>query len=414
MKMDEMMVIDPQDAGVSGDMFLGALIDLGISQDKVRKALSELPSLLKNCKSVELLVNETQKHGIRGVRAEVKVEESYGHRTGAELRDAVREYLRTSDLSGRAKSYASNCLSTILEAEARLHSTTVDDVQLHEVGSADTLADILGVATALDDMGLFENMEAYSLPVNVGRGRVKTSHGILNIPIPVTLEILRLKDFAFKGGVVGGELATPTGVSLLVNLAKQLDVHPLIHPTKVGYGAGSMDIETVPNLLKVVVGHFPTKPLAKEEIYMIETNVDDVSGEIIGHLVERLFEEGAKDVYTIPAIGKGSRPTMIVNAMADSHHVEKITDTLFKETGSLGVRVSRRERFTLEREMSSVNVDVAGKTFKIGLKVARDWTGRIIQIKPEFKDAKKASAETGIPLREVLEAAKKAGERLIA
>jgi len=405
---EKIVVIDPQTAGIAGDMFLGALVDLGADKKIIEENLSKIPNYIKNCRSLDLEVKEVVRQGLRGTKVTVKVKENYNHRKGRELKEAVEKFLIESNLSNRAKNFVQESFLTLLRAEAKLHSSTVEEVHLHETGSADTLADIIGVATALESLGFFkENIEVCSLPVCVGKGKVKTSHGNLSVPTPATLEILVTKNFPFEGTNVEEELSTPTGVSLLTNIAKPVEIYPLMHGLKVGYGAGQKDFSFTPNLLRITVG-VPSTDFQLEEIYIVETNVDDVTGEVIGYLVEKLNREGVKDVYVVPSVGKKSRPVLTVRVMVEKEEVKNIAALVFNETGSLGVRIYPCKRFILQREIVPVEVEFKNKIFKVNVKIAKDKTGKIVQIKPEFEDLKKIAEETGIPLRKV---AKKTEEK---
>lgn len=403
-------VIDPQLAGVSGDMLLGALIDLGASPEKIQEAFRRLSAVIPGCEDLELKVSQVLRHGIRGVRADIQVKERFDSRTGRELKEALQSYLAASTLSDEAKAYALRTLSTLLKGETYLHATSEEQLILGEMASADTLADIVGVTTALEDLGLLET-QVYSLPVVVGSGKVKTSHGILTQPPPIVLEILREKNFPFETGRSGEERSTPTGVALLVNLAEPAAALPLTQPYKVGHGAGARDPEAVPNLLRVYLGRRWESPFAQEEVYLLETNLDDVSGETLGYLGERLMEEGARDFYIIPCTGKKGRPVHLLGVLAGRENLDRLADLVFRETGTLGIRVQPVRRFTLSRRTRLVEVEVAGKKFTAHVKIAQDREGKTVQVKPEFEDVRRISLETRQPLREVRETAKKEGKK---
>jgi len=398
-------------AGVSGDMLLGALVDLGASPEKITVAFTTLSEHIPHCKSLALNVKETSRHGLRGIQASVLVDERLQHRTGGELMDALERYLQVSQLSHRARDLATNSLESLLKAEAFLHSSTVEGVHLHEAGSADTLADIVGAAVALEDLG-FGGLDVYTLPVNVGNGMVKSHHGTMAVPPPATMEILREKSLPFDGGITGGELATPTGVSILANLAKPIETYPAMKISKIGYGAGSKELDTLPNLLRLSLGQRSGLPFTQEELYVLETNIDDISSEVIGYLIGSLLKVGAKDAYVTPTTGKKSRPSFKVTALAARDCVEQLINIFFKETGTLGVRTYRCDRFVLQRQLHPVKVEVAGKAFEMKVKVAKDISGRVLSIKPEFEDVKKIASETGVPLREIIEKVKKRAKEL--
>ena len=405
----KIMVIDPQQAGISGDMFLGALLGLGADKKIVGETIAKLSNYVDTCKSLELAVEETVKHGIRGVKATIKAEEKHTHRTGGELKSIAEKFLDESSLSKKAKNFVLESLLTLLKAEAKIHGSQINKLRLHETGSIDTLADLVGVAAALENLKVFkENMEVFSLPVCVGGGKTITSHGVLAVPAPATLEILTSKRFPFFGVKIGEELATPTGVALLTSLAKPVESYPLTYGGKVGYGAGKKDLEAIPNLLRVILGEKREDTVSfGEEIYVVETNVDDVDGETVGYLIEKLIESGVKDAYVIPAVGKKSRVVLNVKALTSMENMEKTINLIFSETGTLGVRVYPCKRFTLEREIFTAKVKIDDKTFEVRVKKAKDKTGKVFQAKPEYEDLKRIASETGKPLRKVREEVRK-------
>ena len=410
----QIMVVDAQTAGVSGDMFIGALLDLGAGADRIIEAVKPLKDFLRGCKSLEVEVRDTTRRGFHAKKVEVRTEEETTGRTGAELIEAAKNSIENLNISEKAKQFILNCLSTLLAAEARVHGGTAEKTHLHEMGSVDTLVDIIGSAVALEDLNLFTGAKVYCTPIAVGGGLLRFSHGTVSSPAPATLEILRSAGLPMVGGPVEVELATPTGVSLLTNLAHELvRFYPLMKPTAVGYGAGSKDFPEVPNVLRITLGEPSTQGLLSDEIYVLETNLDDATGEVIGHAVDRLLDEGAKDVSIIPAFGKKNRPVQIVKVIADKTSMEHLSRILVEETGTLGVRIYPCERRILVRESIPVEVVIDDVKELINVKVARDNGGEIIQIKPEYDDVKKVADRTAKPLREIVELVRKrAGEVL--
>jgi len=292
--------------------------------------------------------------------------------------------------------------------------SSIHDVRLHELGSADTLADIIGAATALDDLDIFSNTAVFSTPVAVGGGVFPASHGAYSSPAPATLEILRTSGFLTIGGPVESELATPTGVSLLTSLTPECTrFYPSIKPVYVGYGAGSRELGDIPNVLRVVLGEPFDSGLMNDDVVVIETNLDDVTGEIIGYSINRLLQEGARDAVSIPTLNKKSRPGHLIQVIADRTDVERLCAILIEETGSLGVRTYTCGRRLLLRESIPVEIMVDDKNAVVNVKVARSTNGQIIRIKPEYEDVKRLAELTGIPLRDIEDlVVRKAGEIL--
>jgi uncharacterized protein (TIGR00299 family) protein len=274
---------------------------------------------------------------------------------------------------------------------------------LHEVGLIDTPAEIIGVAVAVENLGLF-NAKVYATPASVGGGLFKFSHGTVSSPAPATLEIFRAKNFPIQGGPVESELATPTGAAILVNLANEVGrFYPEMTPQKIGYGAGNKDFEEMPNVLRLTVGEPLENWLCKDEIAILETNLDDVTGEVIGNSVDKLLREGAKDVSIIPMFTKKNRPGQILKILADRKDVKRLSRVVIEETGTLGVRVYQCERHVINREVIAVDVHVGGTKEQVKVKVAKDTNGKVIRVKPEYDDVKRLSDKTGKPLREVNE-----------
>ncbi len=321
---------------------------------------------------------------------------------GSELVDIVEKAADTLELSEKAKQFASKVIRTLVGAEADLHKTSFDEAHLHEVALVDTAAEILGVAVALDDLGLFE-AKIYSTPVAVGGGTFKFSHGTVSSPAPATLAILQSKNFPFQGGPIEAELATPTGVSILVNLVDEVcRFYPRMAPLKVGYGAGTKEFVEMPAVLRVTMGKSLDSGLGKDEIAVLETNIDDVTGEVLGYTLDRLLNEGAKDVSIIPMFTKKNRPGHIVKVIAEQKDVQHLSQVLIEETGTLGVRVYFCERHIIDRELYNVDLSILGNKESVRVKVAKNLNGEIIQIKPEYDDLKKLAEKTKKPSKRII------------
>jgi len=408
------LVIDAQTAGISGDMIVGALLDLGANATKVIEAMSIPKHCLSGCKDIEIAVEDTVRRGTRAKRIDVKVEEEVPQRTAAELLEAASKCLQELQISEKAKRFALDSINTLVSAEAIAHGQSIQEVKLHETASADTLADVIGTAAALDDLGLFTDTTIYSTPVAVGGGLLQFSHGIVSSPAPATLEILRSRGFLTVGGPVEAELATPTGVSLLTNLAlESVRFYPPMKPTKVGYGAGTKEFMEMPNILRITLGEPCDFGLSSEEVYVIETNLDDASGELIGYAMDKLLQEGARDVSAIPTLAKKGRPGHLIKIIVDSSSLERVCRILIEETGTLGVRIYACQRRILDRESLPVEVTVEDVREVVNVKVAKSTQGQIIQIKPEYDDIKRLADRMGKPLREIEELVKgKAAEIL--
>lgn len=398
------LVIDCQLAGISGDMIVGALLDLGVDAAKFIETMESACDYLEGCKSLEIMVNEVERRGFRAKKLHVKAEEHATHRTGAELRDAVVNCTEGISLSKEAKELALNSIDTLINAEAKIHGQSLDEVHLHEAGSVDTVVDIVGTAIALEDLDLLKNTKIYSMPVAVGGGLFKFSHGTVPSPAPATIEILKARGFPMVGGPIDFELATPTGVSILVNLADQAaKYYPPLEPRAIGYGAGTKDFKEIPNVLRVALGEPLSYGLLSDEIYVLETNLDDATGEVIGYVMEKLLQEGARDVSVIPMSTKKNRPGQILKIIADKEDVERLSLTLMEETGTLGVRVYPCMRHILARKTVSIEVEIGGVKEPINVKVSMNSEGKVIQIKPEYEDVKRLADKTHESLRRIMD-----------
>jgi hypothetical protein len=406
-------VIDCQGSGISGDMILAALIDMGADPEKINQSIQHLETSLIGCKSVELVVRDVTRKGFRAKKVDVKTEEDVAYRTGRQLKDALADSLDALRLPIECARLAASALDTLIDAEAKLHGQSPEEVHLHEAGSVDTLAEMVGVAIAFENLGLLKDTIFYSTPVAVGGGRFTFSHGEVSTPAPATLEILRKRNFAMVGGPVDSELATPTGVSLLTNLAHVTSTYyPAMKPTMIGYGAGASDYVEAPNLLRIVVGK-QFDEFASDVIHVLETNLDDVSGEVIGYAFERLLEEGAKDVSIIPMFTKKNRPSQILRVVSDIKDVDNLVRVLVEETGTLGVRDYSCGRHILLREIASIDLRIDDSSEPVRVKIARDRDGKIVQVKPEYSDIERLARRTGKPFRILNEmAARKARSEL--
>jgi pyridinium-3,5-bisthiocarboxylic acid mononucleotide nickel chelatase len=400
MDSKKILFIDCQASGVAGDMILGALIDLGASIDRITSAIKALENPKYGYEKIKIEINQVMRGEFKTTQIDVTSESAH-KRYGNELIDIVEKAAENLALSAKAKQFASNAIHTLVGAEADLHKTSFNDAHLHEVALVDTAAEILGVAIALEDLGLFE-AKIYSTPVAVGGGTFKFSHGTVSSPAPATLAILQSKNFPLQGGPIETELATPTGVSILVNLVDEVNrFSPPMAPLKVGYGAGTKEFSGMPAVLRFTLGISLDNTLLKDEIAVLETNVDDVSGEILGYVVDKLLMEGAKDVSIIPMFTKKNRPGQIVKVIADQKDVPNLSRVLIDETGTLGVRVYYCERHIIARELYSIDLSIGEVKETIKVKVSKDSNGKIIRAKPEFEDLKRIAEKTKKPLREI-------------
>jgi hypothetical protein len=401
-RFSKILVIDAQVAGVAGDMFLGALLDLGANEKKVYLAIKSLECEEFGYKNISVDIQKVMRKGFCATKIDVTAE-GRNRKDGSELIHIVEQASKNLKLSAKAKQYASKVIHTLVETEAKLHGHHLSDSHLHEVGLVDTAAEIIGSAVALEDLDLFES-RIVATPVAVGGGPFQFSHGTVSAPSPAALAILQSHNFPFRGGPVESELATPTGASIIVNLASGVSrFYPEMAPLKVGYGAGGKDFPEIANLLRITIGETVNDGLFEDQIAVIETNVDDVPGEIVGYSLERLLAAGAKDVSIIPMFTKKNRPGQIIKVIADQKDAQRLSRILISETGTLGVRVYFCQRHIMNREAHSVEVLINGVKELIKVKISKNANGRVVRIKPEFDDLRRLAKKTHKPLRELSE-----------
>jgi len=364
------LIIDPQVAGISGDMLLSALINIGASKSKVIDGIHTSENYLSGSKIRKIDFDKIVNHGIEATQLLLDIKENTHERKGTDIQECV---LLTSDkigLSEQAKVFAKESIRSLIKAESKIHGEPMESVHFHEASSIDTVVDIIGTAVALDDLSFFSG-EIITMPVAVGGGTLTFSHGTVSNPASAILEIFRNSDIIISGGQVKEELTTPTGASLLVNLADSCtEFYPAIKIKSIGYGAGKKNFEGFPNVLKIVKAD-KTEQFQHDTVQILETNLDDVSGEILGHMIDKIIANGAKDVTVSPAMTKKGRPTNLVSIICDSSSVNTVLDTLISETGTLGVRVRSSSRFVVPRTTISVPVIIQGKSFTVRCKMVK-------------------------------------------
>ncbi len=411
-EFSKIIVIDCQVAGVAGDMILGALLDLGADAGKVTSAIKSLENADYGYSNVVVDIQKVMRKGFKATKVDVTAQ-GKNRKDGKQLIKIVEQTAENLKLSTKAKQYASRVIHSLVEAEANLHGNHLHDAHLHEVGLVDTAAEIIGSAVAMEDLGFFD-AKIVATPVSVGGGLFEFSHGTVSSPAPAALAIFQSKNFPMKGGPVESELATPTGASLIVNLASEVSkFYPEMAPLKVGYGAGSKEFPQIANVLRITMGRTLENTACKDQIAVLETNIDDMSGEIIGYTIDKLLSEGAKDVCIIPMHTKKNRPGQIIKVIVDQKDAQHLADVLIAETGTLGVRVYYCERHIVSREVFSIDLKIENVKESVRIKVSKNSLGETIHVKPEFEDLKHLAEITGKPLRELSEQATvKAREKL--
>lgn len=402
------IVIDPQIAGISGDMLLCSLVDLGADKNKIIDGIKKSEKFFSNSSIKKIDFQKIQKHGVESVQLILEIDEDVHERKGSEIKKAIVDASQEIGLSEKTKTFAESCIDTLISSESKIHGIPENSVHFHEASSIDTLVDIIGIAIALEDLGLFDE-KIICLPVSVGGGDVSFSHGIMSNPASAILEIFKNSNLVIKGNTANEELTTPTGACILVNLTNNvMEYYPSMKIDSIGYGAGQKDFETFSNVLKIVRGS--ENDFDIDSVKILETNVDDVSGEILGNLIEKIMKKGAKDVSIYYGITKKGRPTNLVSVICNDENVEKIVDTLVLETGTLGIRISESNRFTVPRTNHNVSITLNGNSFQVNYKKS-SFKGKT-DFKIEFDDLKNISNSIDKSIKETESLLRKEIEKL--
>jgi uncharacterized protein (TIGR00299 family) protein len=394
-------IIDASLSGVSGDKYLGALLDLGGKTDQLKHVAEIISDVLPGTHKIDVQVSTVERGELSAKLVIVKSDENQKERSGSVIRTGIEKASSKLGLSQWGKMFAIGTIDTLLEAESTVHGHTGHEVILHELGSADTLVDILGTAYLIEQLKL-TGINWWSNPIAAGSGTTRFSNREYPVPPPAVAEILRRYNYPMNIGPVQGELSTPTGVAITVNLAppKSID-HLSIRPEKIGYGAGEKELVDVPNVLRLITGQSLELTHSHDQMVVLETNLDDVTGEIIGRTVERLMASGARDVTVTPVFMKKNRPGHVLSVIASKEDAENLADVLIQETGTFGVRELPVTRHISARASSSIKVEINGKTHEIRVKLSRKSTGKIVGGKLEYEDLRRISNETGLGVREI-------------
>jgi uncharacterized protein (TIGR00299 family) protein len=375
-------------SGISGDMTVGALLDLGFPFAELERHVAALP--LSGCE----LVLEHREHGpIRAAKFDVRTSGTQPERTFATIRTILEE----TPLPPRARELALAAFRELAAAEGRVHGVAPDHVHFHEVGGVDAIVDILGAALGVDALGITSLAVG---PLPLGSGIVDTRHGRIPVPAPATVELLR--GFAVRPGDGEGEMVTPTGAAILRGFGAISGAPGALRVVRVGYGSGTRRLADRPNVLRVLLGEAESAAPCADEMLVIETNIDDMSPELYEHATARLFTAGAVDVTLVPVHMKKGRPGVLLQILAPRARRDDLAAVLFAETTTIGVRFHAVERLTLAREV----VDVETRYGTIVVKVATGPGARTVA--PEYESCRAAAERHGVPLRLVYDAARRA------
>lgn len=375
-------------SGVSGDMTLGALISCGVQPDVLISELSKL-----KLSGWTLQMKSVQKCGIGAMSVTVELAEPPGH--GRHLPE-IEGIISQSALSERVKSQSLHVFRRLAEAEANVHQTTPDKIHFHEVGAVDAIVDIVGSCIALEALGVDE---VRSSPLPMGHGFIECAHGVIPLPAPAVLELV--KGFPVTYQDVEGELVTPTGAALITTLARAIVGYEGFSILQTGYGAGKRDFPDRPNLLRVMIGEISeVKSIPTDKIALLETNIDDLSPQFYSPLMERLFESGALDVFLTPIQMKKNRPGVLLKVICPPALEESCARIIFEESSAIGIRRALSSRFCLERETRIVSTPWGDVRVKVAYQGEET-----LNVMPEFDDVRRIAKENEIPLKRVHETA---------
>jgi uncharacterized protein (TIGR00299 family) protein len=384
-------------SGISGDMFLAALMDAGLAPKRLLDELKKIPLGFYEFKRTVAM-----RRGIAGSRIEIR---DPGQHQARHL-SHIEKLIGDSTLGDPVKERSLKIFRRLGEAEARLHNQPIEKVHFHEVGALDTILDVVGACAGLE---LLEISELVCSPLNVGGGHVEAAHGSLPVPAPATAELL--KDIPIYSSGVEGELVTPTGAAIVTTLASGFGPMPPMKVGRIGYGAGEKDFPRHPNIARLFVGEKAEidqarpQPAAESEeaVSVIEANVDDMSPQLYGFFVERALTAGALDVTCTPVQMKKNRPGMLISVVADPDKCDELARLVFEQTTTIGVRIYQARRKVLQREVVTVETAYG----PLNVKVA--WLdGKVVNVAPEYDDCRRIAEEKGVPLKQVLTAAQAA------
>jgi pyridinium-3,5-bisthiocarboxylic acid mononucleotide nickel chelatase len=380
-------------SGISGDMVLGALVDAGCPIEELRTGLSGLA-----LSGWDISAEKVWKNGMAATYVRVRTEGQQEHRTLS----VILEILEKSSLPAAVREQAAAIFRRLGEAEAKVHDVPLEKVHFHEVGALDAIVDIVGAAIGFQALGI-ERLACS--PLNVGSGTVKTAHGILPVPAPATAELLRGKPTYSSG--VERELVTPTGAAIVATLCEEFGPLPRMSVAAIGYGAGTADLPSQPNVVRILLGEAAESGASigtAEEVAVIEANLDDMNPQIYGYFLEKALAAGALDVYTTPVQMKKNRPGALLTVLCKPENTDVILKLIFAETTTFGARTYRAERRVLPREWVTVETAFGD----VRMKVARaplgsgQANGRILRAAPEYEDCRKLATERDVPLQRVM------------
>lgn len=386
-------------AGISGDMSLGALIDLGLDYDAIINEIRKL-----NIDGYEIEIKRGNRFSITGTDVKVNVHEEFvpehhhhNHEHRERSLDDIILIINSSDISKRAKEIAINVFTEIAKAEAIVHNKSIKEVHFHEVGAIDSIVDIVGTAICLD---MLKIDRIYCSPVHEGKGFVNCRHGMLPVPVPAVMQMLRGSNISIIAEDIEAELVTPTGFGILKTVSQGCRKIPEMLIEGVGYGFGKTETGRL-NALRVILGKAVEAQLATDKVVLLETNIDDSTGEILGYTMDQLLKEGALDVFFTSIYMKKNRPAFMLSVLCNKYDVEKLSNIILSETSTIGIRIRDTERLTLDRNIKTVETELGR------VRVKSVVVGGLERIQPEYEDCINIAKENNLSLNQVYEIVKR-------
>lgn len=370
-------------SGISGDMILGALFDICNDPSFLQEELKKL-----DLKGYSLTYEKVKRGVIESTKADVKVTEK--NPSQKNLKDIIG-IIEKSSLSENIKKDSIRIFQRLAEAEAAVHGTAIDDIHFHEVGAIDSILDIVGSVIGIHHLNI---SKIISSPLNTGSGFIKCEHGTLPVPPPAVIELL--KGFPCFSSGIQQELTTPTGAAIITTLADEFGSLPELKVDRVGYGAGDADLQDMSNTLRIILGESYASSKSGEEIFVLETNIDNMNPEFYDLVMEKLFQAGAVDVFLTPIIMKKNRPATKLSVLAQRQNVEALANEVLRNTTTFGIRFYPVERVILDRQFQEIETEFGKVKVKVG---KRD--GEVFHVSPEYEHCKKISKERGLPIKKV-------------
>lgn len=336
--MSKIIIVDPQVSGISGDMLLSSLVDCGADKNKIIKNINKTQKYFPHATINKTDFVRTESNGIKATKFIFDFEEKVKEKNAADMYRIIANCCHNIGLSEKAKKFAIESIKTIIHAESTIHNKEVKDLHLHESSSVDTGADLIGCATALDDLDLLNDSTFYTTKVAVGGGLTKFSHGTIPNPTNAILEIFKVFEIPVRGGPIDTELTTPTGASMLVNLnPERITNYPEFIPEQIGYGTGTKKFDEIPNILRVSIGRTDLfSNIQTDAVTVLETNIDDINGELMGNLIDKIStakDSAVKDVTVINGITKKNRPTYILKVICSDEIEKRLQRSSFRKRG---------------------------------------------------------------------------------